>query len=162
MAQKKDNTNNILLVGAIVLLLGLGIYVYVTRNKNVKEDEVLQSTFDNLTFELGKSIIKPTSFPSLDKLASVLVKKPEWKLSIIGHTDDTGSANLNLKLSKARAKAVADYLISKGVLLTSVTFDGMGETKPIAENNTDAGRETNRRVEFTITKPDNSISTTAK
>jgi len=163
MAQKKDNTNNILLVGAVVLLLGVGIYAYLqSRKKDVKEDEVLQSTFDNLTFEFGKSIINPSSFPSLDKLASVLVKKPEWKLSIVGHTDDKGSAEFNLKLSKARAKAVADYLISKGVLATSVTSDGLGEAKPIADNKTEAGREANRRVEFTITKPDNSVSTTIK
>ena len=96
------------------------------------------------------------------KLAGVLVKKPDWKLSIVGHTDNKGSDEANLKLSKARAKSVADYLISKGVSGTTITSDGLGESKPIADNNTDAGREKNRRVEFTITKPDKSITTTIK
>jgi len=163
MAQKKDNTNNYLLIGAVVLLIGLGVYAYIkSRPTNVNEDEVLQSTFDNLTFEFGKSVIQPISYPTLDKLAEVLVKKPDWKLSIVGHTDNKGSEQANLKLSKARAKAVADYLISKGVSASVITSDGMGESKPIADNNTDAGREKNRRVEFTITKPDQSVTTTIK
>jgi outer membrane protein OmpA-like peptidoglycan-associated protein len=164
MAQKKDNTNNYLLIGAVVLLIGLGVYAYLqSRPQKIdNEDEVLQSTFDNLTFEFGKSVIQPTSFASLDKLAGVLVKKPDWKLSIVGHTDNKGSDEANLKLSKARAKSVADYLISKGVSGTTITSDGLGESKPIADNNTDAGREKNRRVEFTITKPDKSITTTIK
>lgn len=163
MAQTKNNTNNYLLVGAIVLLIGLGVYAYIRgRQPKIDEEEILQSTFDNLTFEFGKAIIKPTSFPALDKLAIVLSKKPEWKLAIVGHTDDKGSAEYNLKLSKARAKAVADYLATKGVLSESITSDGMGETKPIADNKTESGREQNRRVEFTITKPDNSVTTTIK
>lgn len=163
MAQKKDNTNNYLLIGAVVLLIGIGVYAYF-KSKPVKgnEDEVLKDTFDNLTFEFGKSIIKPTSYPSLDNLADVLIKKPNWKLLIVGHTDDKGSDAVNLKLSKARAKAVADYLISKGVKSEMISHDGKGEANPIADNTTEAGREQNRRVEFTITKPDNSVTTTIK
>jgi outer membrane protein OmpA-like peptidoglycan-associated protein len=112
--------------------------------------EVLKTAFDNLEFFTGNAIIKEESKPSLTELANVLIKKPEWKLQISGHTDNVGASQANLILSKKRAEAVRDFLVEKGVdkLRLNVLF--FGETQPIADNNTDEGRQKNRRVEMTI------------
>lgn len=157
MAEKKDNSKTLIIV-ALVVALGIGGYFY-WRSRQKPETDVLKDVFDNLTFETGKAIIKDNSLPYLDELADVLKKQPKWHLKIIGHTDSQGSEQLNLTLSKKRSEAVKDYLTKSGVV-NQITTDGFGETRPIAENTTPEGREKNRRVEFTITKPDNTISTT--
>jgi outer membrane protein OmpA-like peptidoglycan-associated protein len=77
-----------------------------------------------------------------------LIARPDVKVEIAGHTDWTGSDAYNLKLSNARADAVMQYLISKGVKADNLTARGYGETQPIADNNTDEGRAKNRRVEL--------------
>ena len=92
------------------------------------------------------------SFPYLDKLVELLVKKPIYKLNVFGHTDNKGGDALNLALSKNRALAVKTYLVGKTIAGDRVTTDGYGSTKPIADNNTPEGREKNRRVEFFIIK----------
>lgn len=112
--------------------------------------EVLKTAFDNLEFEVGKDIILAGSFTSLDELAEVLIKKPTWKLEISGHTDNVGDDNSNLILSKKRAEAVRNYLVSKGIDTTRFIVNYFGETKPIADNNTADGRAKNRRVEMKI------------
>ncbi|HNS42502.1 MAG TPA: OmpA family protein, partial [Taishania sp.] len=112
--------------------------------------EILKTAFDNLEFETGKDIIKEVSKPSLDELAGVLVKKPEWKLQIAGHTDNVGNAQSNLILSKKRAEAVKNYLSSKGVDASRFSVLYFGQTMPIADNNTPEGRQKNRRVEMSI------------
>ena len=76
---------------------------------------------------------------------------------IVGHTDDVGSDAFNLDLSKRRANSVKNYLVSKGVVDAMVTTDGKGETMPLVPNDSAENRATNRRVAFTITKPDNTI-----
>jgi outer membrane protein OmpA-like peptidoglycan-associated protein len=123
-------------------------------------DEVLSDVFDNLNFEFGKSEIKKESFPYLDKLADTLNKSKGWTLEIQGHTDDKGGDDFNMKLSQGRADAVRNYLISKGVLLDSITAKGFGESKPLVPNDSDSNREKNRRVEFKVTKPNNEVVTT--
>ena len=123
-------------------------------------DEVLADVFDNLNFEFGKADIKKDSFPYLDKLADTLNKAKNWTLEIQGHTDDKGGDDFNMKLSQNRADAVKNYLITKGVLLDSITAKGFGESKPLVPNDNDANREKNRRVEFKITKPNNQVVTT--
>jgi outer membrane protein OmpA-like peptidoglycan-associated protein len=74
----------------------------------------------------------------------------KMKIEISGHTDITGSEPLNFKLSEARAKAVVDYLIKKGIARSRMEFKGFGSLQPIAENTTSSGRAKNRRVEFKI------------
>lgn len=115
-----------------------------------EEKEIINTVFKNLQFETGKAIIRPVSFPSLDALADLLVRKPEFKLTIAGHTDNVGGAAMNLSLSKKRAKAAKDYLVKKGVDATRITDNGYGLTKPVSTNKTAEGRAQNRRVEFTI------------
>ncbi len=116
-----------------------------------EEKEILQTAFENLQFETGKAVIKDVSFESLDKLAALLVKKPEWKLKITGHTDSQGNAQNNMVLSKKRAEAVSAYLISKGIDAENrIIVAYFGEEKPIADNDTEAGRQKNRRVEMDV------------
>lgn len=156
-------TKIVLIVGGIVLIAGVGAYIYMNRPKPKKEDntdEVLGDVFDNLNFEFGKADIKKDSYPYLDKLADTLNKAKDWTLEIQGHTDDKGGDDFNMKLSQGRADAVKNYLITKGVLLDSITAKGFGESKPLVPNDSDANREKNRRVEFKITKPNNQVITT--
>jgi outer membrane protein OmpA-like peptidoglycan-associated protein len=112
--------------------------------------EVIKTAFNNLEFETAKDIILDPSKPALDELAQVLTNKPLWKLEISGHTDDVGDDNANLVLSKKRAEALKNYLVSKGISADRMATLYFGETKPIAENNTPEGRKKNRRVEIKI------------
>lgn len=115
-----------------------------------KEEEILKAAFDNLEFELAKAKIKERSHESLDELANLMNRKSEWKLLIAGHTDNQGSAQNNLVLSKRRAEAVRDYLEQRGVDTERLIVQYFGEEKPIATNDTPEGRQKNRRVEMEI------------
>lgn len=117
---------------------------------NVEEAEVLKKAFDNLEFATAKDIIKPESLTSLDELAALMKKKPNWRLKISGHTDNQGDKAKNLKLSEKRAKAVQNYLVSKGIAADRFKAEWFGSKKPIADNKTEAGRQKNRRVEMLI------------
>lgn len=112
--------------------------------------EILRTAFENLEFETGKDIIKEESIPSLTELAEVLVKRPEWKLQISGHTDNVGNDQANLVLSKKRAEAVKNFMISKTIESERLYVLFFGETMPIASNDTKEGRQKNRRVEMKI------------
>ncbi|MFN8715039.1 MAG: DUF5723 family protein [Bacteroidota bacterium] len=115
-----------------------------------QEAEILKKAFDNLEFESGKDIIRATSYASLDELAELLKKKPNWKLKISGHTDNVGKPAGNMKLSEKRAKAVKAYLMKKGVPESQLKPEWFGQTRPIAPNTTPEGRQRNRRVEMLI------------
>jgi len=113
-------------------------------------EEILQTAFENLEFETGKDVIKPESIPSLTKLAEVLQKKPEWRLQIAGHTDSQGNDQNNLILSKKRAEAVRNFMVSQTITEDRLNVLYFGETMPIADNSTPEGRQKNRRVEMKI------------
>lgn len=117
---------------------------------NKEEAEILKKAFDNLEFATAKDIIKTESLTSLDELAALMQKKPNWKLKISGHTDSHGDKAKNLKLSEKRAKAVQNYLVSKGISADRFKTEWFGSKKPIADNKTEAGRQKNRRVEMLI------------
>jgi outer membrane protein OmpA-like peptidoglycan-associated protein/tetratricopeptide (TPR) repeat protein len=104
----------------------------------------------NIYFESGKAVLTPESFTELDKVVKFMQETPELKIEISGHTDNVGSAALNTKLSGARAQAVVDYVVSKGVPAERMVSKGYGPTQPIAPNKTAAGKKMNRRVEFKI------------
>lgn len=106
----------------------------------------IKKASENIYFNSGKSTIKTESYADLDKLAGILKAHPEVKATIEGHTDSQGNDQMNLDLSKARAKAVKDYLVGKGVDADHLTSEGFGETRPIATNDTAEGRAKNRRV----------------
>lgn len=113
---------------------------------NVGESFVLQNIF----FAFDKSDLLPESFPELDKLVSLMNKFPAMTVEIAGHTDYMGSVEYNNRLSADRANSVVKYLISQGIESKRLTWKGYGKSKPIADNSTEEGRQTNRRVEFTV------------
>ena len=108
-------------------------------------------TLKNIQFELNSFELQKMSLIELEKLIQLLNDNPGIKVKINGHTDNTGNTADNLKLSNNRAKAVVDYLVSKGIDAKRLSYQGLGESKPVADNNTEDGRAKNRRTEFTIT-----------
>lgn len=99
-----------------------------------------------ITFETAKAVLKPSSYPMLNEIVSIMEVYTDYKLKMGGHTDSNGSNATNMKLSQARVDAVKYYLIGKGVAAARIEATGYGETQPIATNATAAGRSQNRRV----------------
>lgn len=121
------------------------------QSGKVKVSEQAIVILDKVYFETDKDIIKQESYPLLDQVAAVFKTHPEIKkVEISGHTDSQGKDAYNLDLSDRRAKSVRQYLINKGVEAERMDAKGYGETKPIANNGSAAGRAQNRRVEFNI------------
>lgn len=105
---------------------------------------------DGVTFDFGKSNLKPQFYPALNNVASTLKQYNQTIVEVSGHTDSVGSDAANQSLSEARANTVADYLIGQGLMRQRFEIIGMGERYPIASNETDAGRAQNRRVEIRV------------
>lgn len=101
-----------------------------------------------ITFDVGKSTIKPQSMGTINEIFSILKKYPDLKFSVEGHTDNTGKAEMNQSLSEDRAKAVKDKLVEMGIEASRLSSKGFGMSKPIDKNATTEGRAKNRRVEF--------------
>ncbi len=104
----------------------------------------------NIFFDVDQSVLKATSQAELGKLIAFLQQYPKAKIEISGHTDNTGAKARNQVLSQDRAKAVYDYLVSKGIDKTRLTFKGYADSQPVATNDTDANKALNRRTEFKI------------
>lgn len=114
-----------------------------------EDRKIVDEAIKNLEFDLGKATIRPSSYASLNKVAILLIEK-RFSLKLAGHTDNTGAGDLNMRLSKNRAEAVKTYLVSKGAQASRIEATGYGHTQPIASNQTEEGRQKNRRVEFTL------------
>lgn len=124
----------------------------VIKEKVIVTEEdrrVVKDAIKNLEFDLGKATIRAKSYPTLNKVAALLVKK-DFSLKLAGHTDNTGSMALNMRLSKERAESIKAYLVSQGANASRIEATGYGPSQPIATNKTKAGRQLNRRVEFTL------------
>jgi outer membrane protein OmpA-like peptidoglycan-associated protein len=106
----------------------------------------------NVLFETNETVLLASSFPELDATASHLLSHPDLKIEVSGHTDNKGSDEQNRKLSELRARAVADYLISKKIDPVRIRYKGYGSDKPISSNDTEDGRKQNRRVELLFSK----------
>ena len=115
-----------------------------------EEQEVLNTAFSNLEFETNLDVIKSGSKPALTELSKTLKKKPDWKLKLSGHTDNVGDDDANMILSKKRAESVKRFLTSQGIDEGRIRTEYFGESQPIEDNTTSAGRQKNRRVEFKI------------
>lgn len=103
-------------------------------------------------FEFDKSDLLPASYDELNRLLTYLSSHPNYRITITGHTDNLGTEAYNLRLSNNRAKAVANYLIEKGIKKSRITYSGVGNSQPIADNDTEYGQSQNRRVEFVLTE----------
>lgn len=141
-------------------------YLYRSMNFDLKDAEpdghlVLDIPLDpivkgattelrNIFFDFGSADLRPESAPELEELVAFLRDNPEVKIEIGGHTDNVGSEEDNIELSRNRTLAVRKYLVDRGVNIENVDFKGYGESKPIVPNDSDENRQTNRRIEFMI------------
>jgi len=126
-------------------------YQEIERNLElvpIKKGETVR--LNNIFFDYNKYELKEESFPELDRIVSMMNENPKMKIKITGHSDSIGGTFYNLNLSNKRAKAVMDYLVSKNVSKKRLSYKGYGLSKPLANNDTEEGREKNRRVEFII------------
>lgn len=114
-----------------------------------EDRRIVREAIANLEFDFSKATIRSRSYPSLERVANLLTTK-NFSLKLAGHTDNVGSDAANLRLSKDRAESVKAFLVSKGANASRVEATGYGESQPIATNGTNAGRQKNRRVEFTL------------
>ena len=124
---------------------GTGVAVTQTQNNELK-----LAIPSDISFDVGRSVIKPNFSPILDQFAQGLRNNPNAEVRIIGHTDSTGTDAINDPLSIQRAAATRDYLVSRGVSPTAFKIDGRGSREPVADNSTPAGRAQNRRVEIYV------------
>jgi len=113
-----------------------------------KEIQRGQLVLKGVNFESGKAVLLPASYKVLDEIAESFREWPEVRVEVQGHTDNVGTPEKNMLLSQQRAETVRDYLIQKGIASDRITAVGYGQEKPIADNNTSAGRAQNRRVEL--------------
>jgi outer membrane protein OmpA-like peptidoglycan-associated protein len=158
------SAKRILIGGALGAAAGGGIGYYMDKQQQELNQELAGSGVEvqrqgdtinlnmpgGITFDTGKANIKPNFNPVLDDIASVMVKYPETKIEVQGHTDSVGDNASNLTLSQLRAQSVSSALTQRGVASDRIRSVGYGETMPIATNDTPAGREANRRVEIKI------------
>ncbi|HQS32290.1 MAG: hypothetical protein B7X59_09160 [Polaromonas sp. 39-63-203] len=124
---------------------GTGVAVSQTQDNRLKLDIP-----SDVSFDVGRAAIKPNFAPILNQFATSLNQNPVSTVTIIGHTDNTGSDAVNNPLSIDRAEAARDYLVSRGVARTRIATDGRGSREPVADNSTQAGRDKNRRVEIYV------------
>jgi outer membrane protein OmpA-like peptidoglycan-associated protein len=133
-------------------------YLDILQKEAMKQDieakamfkEIEEKGFISLyiNFETGKSAIKPESEKIINEIATLLKENPNLKVSIEGHTDNTGTAAGNKTLSESRAKAVLKGVTAKGIDASQMSAKGWGQEKPVADNNSEEGKAKNRRVEI--------------
>jgi len=127
---------------------GTGVSVSQTADNQLKLDIPSDVSFDTNRYD-----IKPNLRPILDQFATTLNQNPVTMVTIIGHTDSTGTDAINNPLSVNRAASTRDYLVARGVAGNRIAIDGRGSREPIADNNTVDGRAKNRRVEVFVAEP---------
>jgi outer membrane protein OmpA-like peptidoglycan-associated protein len=127
---------------------GTGIEVARTSDNQLK-----LNVPNDVSFDVNSANIKPELRTVLDTFANSLRDDPNAQLSIVGHTDSSGSDAINNPLSLERARSVRDYLAARGVSANRIETAGRGEREPVADNNTDSGRARNRRVEMYLREP---------
>ena len=135
---------------------GTGVDVSRTADNQLKVNVP-----SDISFDTGRSTIKPELRSVLDSFANGLQNDPSLRVRIVGHTDSTGSDAINDPLSVDRAQSVRDYLSGRGILASRIETSGRGSHEPIADNATDAGRARNRRVEIFLREPEQAAATPA-
>jgi len=127
-----------------------GTNVEVTRTA---DNQLKINVPNDISFDTGSAAIKPELRAVLDPFANSLQGDPAALVTIVGHTDSTGSNELNQRLSIERANSVRDYIVVRGVSAARVSTAGRGELEPVADNSTESGRARNRRVEIFLREP---------
>lgn len=127
---------------------GTGVAVTQTPDNRLKLDIP-----SDISFDINRVDIKPNFRAILDTFATGLVNNPRSNVTIIGHTDSTGSDAINNPLSLNRAASVRDYLTNRGVVLSRIAIDGRGSREPLVANDTPANKAKNRRVEIFVAEP---------
>jgi OOP family OmpA-OmpF porin len=122
----------------------------LTELKTKRTDRGLVITLGDVLFEFNQSDLVPGAARNLDPLVTALQENPEQNIEIEGHTDNIGSESYNIDLSKRRAESVKDYLLKHDIAAERVSTEGLGFAYPVASNNTEAGRQQNRRVEIIL------------
>lgn len=154
---------------AIGAALGAGVGLYMERQAKQLEQQMAGTGVTveqnpttgaidlvmpgNITFSFDDATLNSSFRPTLDKLASTMSQYNQNSITIAGHTDSKGSASYNQGLSRDRAYSVANYLTARGVASNRIQVVAYGESRPVADNGTDYGRQQNRRVELTINTP---------
>ncbi|AMN50418.1 MULTISPECIES: OmpA family protein [unclassified Psychrobacter] len=154
---------------AIGAALGAGVGYYMERQAKQLEQQMAGTgvtveqnpTTGNIdlvmpgsiTFSFDDATLSSSFKPTLDKLASTMNQYNKTTVNIAGHTDSRGADAYNMRLSRDRAYSVANYLTARGVASNRINVVAYGESRPVADNNTDYGRQQNRRVELTINSP---------
>jgi outer membrane protein OmpA-like peptidoglycan-associated protein len=105
---------------------------------------------DNVYFDQSSYVLRYEAYPQLARLAAIMLRNPKMTVGIIGHTDNVGDPRLNLILSENRSKVISNFLVNKGVAEARIMHTGEGQTRPLANNETEENRKRNRRVEFII------------
>jgi len=123
------------------------ILAYIENGYDVHNKKIC---LHNIHFAHDEATIEPISFSAIDNMVALMNRMPNLILKINGHTDNVGDARYNEDLSLRRARAVYNYMISKGILVSRLSYAGFGLTRPIDSNDTEEGRRQNRRVEFEI------------
>jgi len=154
--------DEILAGAAIGAVVGAGVGAYMdaqeeklaripgTTVERVSPDTILVHFDSDVLFDVDSAIVSPSARGTLEQVAQVLIEHPKTALVVQGHTDATGSEEHNQQLSERRADAVKNYLIGRGVDSVRMTAVGYGEGYPVASNDTESGRQLNRRVDLLI------------
>lgn len=121
------------------------------------EQGLVSKLKSDILFDTGKSDLKPAAKANLKQMADIMKKYPEDVLTVKGYTDDTGSSQINEKLSKNRAEAVRTTLVSNGIPSGTIVAQGLGPAMPVADNKTKEGRAKNRRVEIEVTVDESKV-----
>jgi outer membrane protein OmpA-like peptidoglycan-associated protein len=163
-SSKSDRTKGVLTGAAAGAAIGGGVGVYMDRQEAALRERLQGSGVQvrrdgkniqlimpgNITFATNRSDIRSDFYPVLNSVAEVLAEFKQTRIKVSGHTDNTGGADLNQRLSEDRAASVKNYLVGRGVASGRINSIGYSYRYPIASNSTAAGRETNRRVELEL------------
>ena len=122
----------------------------ITTNYAENITSEVSSKSYSIEFETGSANIRAASYKLLDEIFESAVVAEGLKIGVYGHTDNSGSDDVNIPLSGKRADAVKAYLLKKGLTANRVESKGFGSSKPVAENNTETGKSRNRRVEIVL------------
>ena len=164
-----DGTGGVLAGAAVGALAGGGVGYYMDKQQKEMEaaladeqarNELQMRQLENETlkidissevsFDFDSASLKSAFTPTLNKVADILQRYPNTIIHVVGHTDSVGSESYNMKLSERRAQSVVDYLSAEGVSSDRLFAIGKGESEPRATNDTEAGRQLNRRVELFV------------